>query len=101
MWTTDRKGLKKKLKSRFERVKKRERPVDVKEAWSLDFLGYQNKMIKVTELLRSIKTHLSELLLALDGMDPLECMVLTRVKIVAQQDGFRLQLVKKRKSPGR
>jgi hypothetical protein len=84
MWTKSRKGLKKKLAFVFPRTKKHERPVKVRVADDLGFLAYMNKAIKLAELLRAQRTHLPELLLMLDRTDPIDLMVHTKVRLIAQ-----------------
>ena len=93
MWTLDIEALKRKLKRKFKRVKKYERPVDVKVAADLKFLGYLNKVTKLPELLRQARRQLPELLLALGKWDPLDLLVHTKVKISAQERGFALRRI--------
>ncbi len=93
MWTLDIEALKRRLKRKFQRVKKYERPVDVKVAADLKFLGYMNKVNKLPELLRQARKQLPELLLALDKWDPLDLLVHTKVEISAQERGFALRRI--------
>jgi hypothetical protein len=84
MWTGNPENLQEKLKLRFRKTQKYERPVDVREAMDLGFLGYMNKVIKLPHLLRNNRTHLPELLVALDRTEPLDLMVCTKVRLSAQ-----------------
>ena len=84
MWTSNIRELKTKLANLFPRVRKSERPVEVKEAEDLGFLGYMNKGIKWEEILRRNRRQMAELLLVLDGIEPLEMMVLCRLRVSAQ-----------------
>ena len=98
MWTSNRKRLNKRLKAIFPSTdkqwkrqvatfpsdKKYRRPVVVSKTWSLGFLPYKDKAIKLPDLLRRNRTHLPELLLALDRIEPLELMVLSRLRLSAQ-----------------
>ena len=93
MWTPDIDALKRKLKRKFQRVEKYERPVDVKVAGDLKFLRYLNKVTKLPELLRQARKQLPELLLALDKCDPLDLLVHTKVEISAQERGFALRRI--------
>jgi hypothetical protein len=84
MWTNNPSRLAEKLKGKFGRTKKHERPVDVREAVDLSFLGYMNKVIKLPELLRMNRKILPELLLVLDQVGPLDLMVFTKNRLTAQ-----------------
>jgi hypothetical protein len=97
MWTSNRKQLKKRLKTIFPSTgtnwkplaifpkdKKYRRPVLVSNTWSLGFIPYKHKAIKLPDLLRRNRTHLPELLLALDRTEPLELMVLSKLRLSAQ-----------------
>jgi hypothetical protein len=84
MWTKRPKKLKKKLASIFTRTKKHERPVEVRVPDDLGFLAYTNKIIKVVEWLRFNRKQLPELLLALDRTDPVDFLVHTKMKLIAQ-----------------
>ena len=55
----------------FPSDKKYRRPVVVSKTWSLGFIPYKDKGIKLPDLLRRNRTHLPELLLALDRTGPL------------------------------
>jgi hypothetical protein len=99
MWTSNRKQLRKRLKTIFPSTrknwkrrlktifpndKKYRRPVVVSNTWSLGFIPYKDKAIKLPDLLRRNRTHLPELLVALDQTEPLELMVLSRLRLSAQ-----------------
>jgi hypothetical protein len=97
MWTSNRKRLTKRLKAIFPSTgkkwkgrlaifpsdKKYRRPVVVSKTWSLGFIPYKDKVIKLPDLLRRNRTHLSGLLLALDRTQPLDLMVLSRLRLSA------------------
>jgi hypothetical protein len=84
VWTGNIGNLKKKLKPIFRKIKKHERPVDVRKAVDLGFLAYMNKAIKLPELLRVNRTHLPELLLVLDRTEPMDLLVQTKLRLSAQ-----------------
>jgi hypothetical protein len=84
MWTSNPARLAEKFKPIFPRTQKYERPVDVREAVNLEFLGYMNKAIKLPELLRTNRKMLPELLLVLDGIEPLDLMIFTKNRLTAQ-----------------
>jgi hypothetical protein len=85
MLTSIRKTLTKRLKKIFPGKDKGDRPVVVSKTWSLGFVAYMNKAIKLHQLLRRNRTHLPELLLALDRIEPLDLMVLAKLRLSAQQ----------------
>jgi hypothetical protein len=84
MWTSNPSKLAEKLKAKFGKTKKYERPVDARVAVDLSFLGYMNKAIKLPELLRTNRQLLPELLLVLDQVGPLDLMVFTKNRLTAQ-----------------
>jgi hypothetical protein len=84
MWTNNPARLAEKLKAKFGKTKKHERPVDVRAAEDLGFLGYMNKAIKLPELLRTNRKMLPELLLVLDQVGPLDLMVFMGSRLGAQ-----------------
>jgi hypothetical protein len=84
MWTSNPAKLAEKLKPIFPRTQKHERTVDVRAARDLEFLGYMNKAIKLPELLRTNRKMLPELLLVLDGIEPLDLMIFTKGRLTAQ-----------------
>ena len=84
MFTSNRKNLTKRLKNIFPGKKRYDRPVAVSKSWSLGFLPYKDKGIKLPNLLRHNRTHLPELLLVLDRTEPLDLMVLTKLRLSAQ-----------------
>ncbi len=85
MFTSNRKTLTKRLKKLFPGKQKYDRPVVVSKAWSLGFVPYMNKAIKLPQLLRRNRTHLPELLLVLDRTEPLDLIILTKLRLSAQQ----------------
>jgi hypothetical protein len=84
MWTSNPARLAEKLKARFGKTKKYERPVDVRVVENHGFLGYMNKAIKLPELLRTNRRMLPKLLLILDQVGPLDLMVLSKSRLTAQ-----------------
>ena len=68
----------------FRKTKKYERPVEVTIPDDLGFLPYMNKAIKLPELLRTNRKLLPELLLVLDGIEPLDLMVFMGSRLSAQ-----------------
>jgi hypothetical protein len=91
MWSSNPVELKAKLASIFPRAKQYERPVDATPAADLGFLPYMNKLIKWNDLLRRNRTHLPELLLVLDRTEPLDLIILSRLRVIAQEGGLALQ----------
>jgi hypothetical protein len=100
MWTSNPGQLEQKLKLIFLQAKKYERPVDVTAAHDQGFLPYMNKAIKLPDLLRRNRTHLPELLLVLDQTQPLDLLVLSKLRLSAQNGSLALRRIttKKRKS---
>jgi hypothetical protein len=98
MFTSNRKKLTKRLKKIFPGPEKYDRPVLVSKIWSLGFLPYKDKAVKLPELLRRNRTHLFELLLVLDRTEPLDLMVLTKLRSSAQSGGLLLRPLLHKKS---
>jgi hypothetical protein len=98
MFTSNRKTLTKRLKKLFPGPEKYDRPVVVSKTWSLGFLPYKDKAIKLPDLLRRNRTHLPELFLALDHIEPLDLMVLMGLKLSAQSGRLVLRRPRKTKS---
>lgn len=98
MFTSNRKTLTKRLKKLFPGPEKYDRPVVVSKTWSLGFLPYKDKAIKLPDLLRRNRTHLPELLLVLDRTEPLDLMVLTKLRLSAQSGGLVLRPLPRKKS---
>jgi hypothetical protein len=90
--TNDPEWLRKRLKDLFPPINKHDYPVDVREAFDLDFLPYIHKVIKINDLLRTGRTQLPELLLTLDQINPLDLMVTQGLVLSAQEDGFHFEL---------
>ena len=95
-WTNNRPNLFEKLKSVFRKVKKGERPVDVTLVWSLGFFRYINKAIRRKEWLRNNRRNLAEFLLVLDSVEPLDLLVLRKLRIVAKPGGLALRRIRSR-----
>ena len=85
--------LEQKLKLIFLQAKKYERPVDVIAAHDQGFLPYMNKAIKLPDLLRRNRTHLPELLLVLDQTQPLDLLVLSKLRLSAQNGSLALRRI--------
>jgi hypothetical protein len=90
--TNDPELLRESLKDLFPPINKHDYPVDVREAFDLDFLPYIHKVIKINDLLRTGRTQLPELLLTLDQINPLELMVTQGLVLSAQDEGFKFEL---------
>lgn len=93
MWTADREELKRRLKRIFPGLQRGDRPVHTTEAYSLGFLAYKDKAIKLPALLRNNRRGLPYLLLALDGTEPLELMVLSGIRMSAQKGGLKFKKI--------
>lgn len=96
MWTADRKKLTRRLKRIFPGLQRGDRPVLTSETYSLGFLPYKDKAIKLPALLRKNRRGLPYLLLALDRTEPLELMVLSRVRVSAQDGGLKFKKIQRR-----
>lgn len=96
MWTADRKRLKRRLKRIFPGLQRGDRPVLASKTYSLGFLPYKDKAIKLPALLRNNRRGLPYLLLALDRTEPLELMVLSGVRVSAQDGGLEFKKIKRR-----
>lgn len=96
MWTADRERLKRRLKRIFPGLQRGDRPVHTTETYSLEFLAYKDKAIKLPALLRNNRRGLPYLLLALDRTEPLELMVLSRVRVSAQDGGLKFKKIQRR-----
>ena len=84
IWTSNPARLTKRLKQIFPSEEEYDRPVHLKRAYNLKFLPYKDKGIKLPDLLRRNKKHLADLMLALDCAEPLTLMLLTRLRLSAQ-----------------
>ncbi|SRR5581483_3045788 len=93
MWTSDRKRLRRRLKRIFPGLQRGDRPVHTSPTYSLGFLPYKDKAIKLPALLRNNRRGLPYLLLALDGTEPLELMVLSGVRVSAQDGGLEFKKI--------
>jgi hypothetical protein len=90
--TSDPKLLREYLKDLFPPMEKHDYPVDVKEAVDLNFLPYIHKVIKINDLMRTGRTQLPELLLALDRINPLDPMVFHGLVLSAQNGRLDFEL---------
>jgi hypothetical protein len=91
MWTKDPKRLQRRLLRLFPPQNKYDRPVEVTKSFSLDFLPYINKAIKLPDLLRQNRQHLPHLLLALDRTAPLDLMAVRGLRLSAQSGRLALR----------
>lgn len=98
MFTSNRKNLTKRLKKIFPGKDRYDRRVLVSTTWSLGFVAYMNKAIKLPQLLRTNRTHLPELLLVLDRTEPLDLMVLMGLRPSAQSGRLVLGPLPRKKS---
>jgi hypothetical protein len=96
MFTSNRKELRKRLKQIFPGKERGDRPVVVSKTYSLKFLAYKDKAIKLPALLRNNRRGLPYLLLALDRTEPLELMVLSGVRVSTQEGGFEFKKIQRR-----
>lgn len=90
--TSDPTLLRENLKDLFPPMEKHDYPVDVAEAFDLNFLPYIHKIMKIIDLLRNGRTHLPELLLMLDQINPLDLLVMHGLVLSAQDGGFDFEL---------
>ncbi len=93
MWTADPEELTRRLKRIFPGLQRGDRPVHTSPTYSLGFLPYKDKAIKLPALLRNNRRGLPYLLLALDGTEPLELMVLAGIRLSAQKGGFKFKKI--------
>jgi hypothetical protein len=84
MLTSNREELKRRLKAIFPANEIVKRPVVVSVTYSNGYVPYKDKAIKILDLLRRNRRGLPRLLLALDRTDPLELLVLFRLRLSAQ-----------------
>jgi hypothetical protein len=100
MWTSNRDQLTRRLKRVFTGLERGDRPVEASKTYSLGFLPYKNKAIKLPSLLRNNRRGLPYLLLALDRTEPLELMVLSGIRVSAQDGGLEFKKIQRRKMAG-
>jgi hypothetical protein len=100
MWTSNRDQLTRRLKPVFTGLERGDRPVEASKTYSLGFLPYKNKAIKLPDLLRNNRRGLPYLLLALDRTEPLELMVLSGIRVSAQDGGLEFKKIQRRKIAG-
>lgn len=96
MWTASPEELTRRLKRIFPGLQRGDRPVHTNETYSLGFLPYKDKAIKLPALLRNNRRGLPYLLLALDRTEPLELMVLSGVRVSAQDSGLEFKKIQRR-----
>ena len=81
MWTANPDRLTERLKAIFPSYERYDRPVHVAKAYSLDFLLYTHKCIKVVDLLRRNRRDLSNVISLLDRTPPKDTLVLGRLSL--------------------
>ena len=91
MWTTAPRKLTARLKKRFPGKELYDRPVVVSKTRDLGFLAYTNKGINVPDLLRRNRRHLAELLLVLARTEPLDLIVLMKLRLSTTRRGLVLK----------
>jgi hypothetical protein len=96
MFTSEPKKLLRRLKLIFPNQERGDRPIVISKTYSLEFLPYKDKAIKLPALLRNNRRGLPYLLLALDRTDPLELMILSGVRVSAQDGGFEFKKIQRR-----
>ena len=96
MFTSNRKELQRRLKRIFPGPERGDRPALVSKTYSLGFLPYKDKAIKLPALLRNNRLGLPYMLLALDRTEPMELMVLSRIRVSAQDGGFEFKEIQRR-----
>jgi hypothetical protein len=96
LFTSNRKELQRRLKLIFPSRERGDRPVVISKTYSLKFLPYKDKAIKLPALLRNNRRGLPYLLLALDQTEPLELMILFGVRVSAQDGGLDFKKIQRR-----
>jgi hypothetical protein len=91
MFTSNREALQRRLKLIFPSQARGDRPVVVSKSYSLGFLAY--KAIRIVDLLRNNRRGLPYLLLALDRTEPLDLMVLMRLRVSARNGELQFKLI--------
>ncbi len=101
MWTSKASKLTARLRKVFPGKREYDRPVLVKKTTNLNFLRYSEKVINLPDLLRNNRSHLPELLMALDRHAPLDVMLLTKVRVSTTDSGLVITPVNPSKRNGR
>lgn len=96
MWTADKDKLLRRLKQVFPNQKRGDRPAMVSKTYSLGFIAYQNKAIKLPALLRNNRRGLPYLLLALDRTEPFTLMVMFGTRLSAQAGRLNFARIQRR-----
>ena len=78
------------------RLERGDRPVVISKTYSLKFLPYKDKAIKLPALLRNNRRGLPYLLLTLDQTEPLELMVLSGIRVSAQNGCLEFKKIRRR-----
>ena len=97
MWTSDQKKLSTRLKKLFPGDKPYARPIVVSKTTDLNFLGYMNKVIKLPDLLRHNRKQLPKLMVALDRTEPLDVILLMRLRLSTRKGCLVLKRTRRRK----
>jgi hypothetical protein len=96
MFTSNPEELQRRLRLIFPGQGRGDRPAVVSKTYSLKFLAYKDKVLKLPALLRNNRRGLPYLLLALDRMEPLELMILFGVRVSAQDGGLEFKKIRRR-----
>jgi hypothetical protein len=94
MLTSNREKLRQRLKANFPASGIVKRPVVVSRTYSDGYLPYKDKAIKILDLLRRNRRGLPQLLLALDRTDPMELMVLMRLRVSTQNGELQFKPIR-------
>ena len=94
MWTATPKKLTTRLTQLFPGKEPYDRPVLVSTTRDLGFLAYTNKGINLPDLLRRNRRHLAQLLLALARTEPLDLIVLMKLRLSTATSGLVLKPIR-------
>lgn len=89
--TNDPDMLRERLKELFPPIGKYAYPVDISQADNLDFLPYVHKGIKINELLRHGRRQLPNILVMLDGINPLDLLAYRGLVLSAKRNGLNFE----------
>ena len=95
MWTATPKKLTARLTKLFPGKAPYDRPVVVSRTRDLGFLAYTNKGINLPDLLRRNRRHLAELLLALARTEPLDLLVVMKLRLSTTKGGLVLKPIRR------
>lgn len=94
-WTNNPEILKKKLKSAFSGVSKGDRPVVVIDPHDDRYVAYLFKVIKIIDVLRTGRKRIPEFFSMLDRHEPLEPLILSKVRLDIRKEKIRLRRIPK------